>query len=1253
MCYTLRSQATEPGFGNEESEMAMLHRFLNDRARVKSVTVLGVLGLAVSLAACDRGKESDKAKQAAAAPPPPAVMVAEVVQRTVPIYGEFVAQTDAKETVEIRARVQAFLDAQHFTEGTIVKKDQLLFTLDKREYEAKLLQAKSQLEGALARLGKAETDERRLKPLAERRAVPQQDYDNAAANLDTARAGVSAARADVVGAELDLSYCTIRSPIKGLIGKRLVAPGNLVGKGEATLLDTVSSIDPIRVNATISEAEYLRFFGKQQSGARTSAGAVLELILADGGVFPHKGKLVIVDRAVDMKTGTLTIVAEFPNSEGRLRPGQFGRVRAPVEVAENAILIPKRAVQEIQGMKSVLVVGADNMVALRTIRPGETVGPMLIVLDGVKPGERVIVEGIQKAKPGTKVNPSVAPAESIGAKAAGKAQGTPVAPAPAKTGGEMIRGPVLHPPSDRRDRHRDPDCHAWRGHHRRAVGRAVSVPRAAQHPRDRDLSRRVGRGGRAIGGDPDRAGGQRCGPAHLHEVVEHQRRPDATRRQLRGRHRPGHRQRPDAEPRFGGAGAPAGGSHAAGRHRQEAEPQHPDGDLDLLARGRLRRQLPDQLCRHQPARPAAAHSRDCAGGPLRWHRLRDADLVQPDKLAKLGLVPADVINAIKEQNLQAPSGKVGAAPTPKDQEFTNTVSAPGRLVTPEEFENVIVRQSETGAVVRIKDIGRAELGSQDYNAFGRLNGKPAGAMAVYLLPGANQLKAAETIYATMERAKELFPPGMDYKIVYDTTPAVQASIHEILKTFVEALILVTLVVFIFLQNIRATDHPAADDSGLPNRHLHLLPASRVLRQHAVDVRPGARHRDRGGRRHRRGRGGHPPPRAWDESKGGDRQGDGGGHRAGHRHRADPLRGVRPVAMLGGLVGSMYKQFALTIAISVLLSAFNALSLTPALCAMLLREPKPMRGPLGAFFRGFNKVFDATTAGYVSVSRLLVRRALLTIAIVAAVAIVASLFARVLPAGFIPDEDQGIFGVNVQLPPGASLERTSGVLKQIEDILAKTDGLDSFQTVGGYGAVTSTYQPNYGTIFVRLKPWEERKSAALHVNGIMGGLQQAVRGDSRGDHLPVQHSDAVRVRGRVGVQFPAPGPQRLADSIEQLGEQAQKFLAAARQRPELGTVFTSFDPNYPQVKVELDREKARTLGVPVNEVFQALSATLGGSYVNDFNRFGRLYRVYVQADAAARLKAEDIGKIYVRSKTTSVMVPLSTLVTDHAISPAAS
>jgi membrane fusion protein (multidrug efflux system) len=417
--------------------MAQLQWFPTGRSRARLWGVL-VACIAFSLSACDRKDEGDKAKQAAPPPPPPAVVVAEVVQKTVPIYSEYVAQTDARETVEIRARVQAFLEAQHFTEGTIVKKGQLLFTLDKREYQTKLLQAKAELDVALARLGKAETDERRLRPLAERKAVPQQDYDNAAANLLAAKAAVEAAQSQVAEAELNLSYTTIRSPITGLIGKRLVAPGNLVGKGEATLLDTVSSIDPIRVNTTISEAEYLRFFSQQKRSGNAGSGGPLELILADGSVYPHQGKLVIVDRAVDPKTGTLNFAAEFPNPQGLLRPGQFGRVRAVVEMAKDAILIPKRAVQEIQGMKTVLVVGADDMVALRTIQPGETVGELLIVREGLKPGERVIVDGVQKARPGSKVNPSLAAANGpSGPKAGEKAASRPASAASAaKAGGK-------------------------------------------------------------------------------------------------------------------------------------------------------------------------------------------------------------------------------------------------------------------------------------------------------------------------------------------------------------------------------------------------------------------------------------------------------------------------------------------------------------------------------------------------------------------------------------------------------------------------------------------------------------------------------------------------------------------------------------------------------------------------------------------------------------------------------------------------
>src|SRR5213075_120979 len=336
----------------------------------------------------------------------------------------------------------------------------------------------------------------------------------------------------------------------------------------------------------------------------------------------------------------------------------------------------------------------------------------------------------------------------------------------------------------------------------------------------------------------------------------------------------------------------------------------------------------------------------------------------------------------------------------KGQQFTYTVAAPGRLVTTEEFENIIIRGTETGAQVHIRDVGRAELGAQDYNAFGRLDGKPAGAMAVYLLPGANQLKAAEAIYHTMASARGFFPPDMDYKIVYDTTPAVEASIHEILKTFVEALILVTLVVFIFLQNVRATIIPILTIPvsligtfiffpilGFSINTLSMfglvLAIGIVVDDAIVVVEAVIHHLEHG----------LTPKDATVQAM---------------KEVSAPVIGIAlilsavfvPVALLAGLVGSMYKQFALTIAISVLLSAFNALTLTPALCALLLKPPKPTRGPLGIFFRGFNKVFEVTTNGYVSGSRILVRKGILTIGIVALVIVGAGFFAKQIPAGFI-------------------------------------------------------------------------------------------------------------------------------------------------------------------------------------------------------------------------------------------------------------
>jgi HAE1 family hydrophobic/amphiphilic exporter-1 len=617
--------------------------------------------------------------------------------------------------------------------------------------------------------------------------------------------------------------------------------------------------------------------------------------------------------------------------------------------------------------------------------------------------------------------------------------------------------------------------------------------------------------------------------------------------------------------------------------------------------------------------------------------------LEPDRLAKLALTPSDVISAIKEQNLQAPAGRIGMRPSPADQEFTYTVSAPGRLVTEEEFANIIIRETETGAQIRIKDVGRVELGSQDYNSFGRLDGQPAGAMAVYLLPGADQLQAAETIYETMRQAKGFFPADLDYRIVYDTTPAVEASIESIVHTFIEAFILVTLVVFIFLQNLRATIIPLVTVPvsligtfiffpllGFSVNTLSmfgLVLAIGIVVDDAIVVVEAVMHHIEHGM---------SPRDATIQAM---------------KEVSAPVIGIAlilsavfvPVAFIPGLTGRMYQQFALTIAISVLLSAFSALSLSPALAAMVLKPAKPMRGPLGWFFGLFNRAFQRTTDGYVHGARMLVRRSILTIVIVVVVAVGAGLFGGALRAGFVPDEDQGIFGVNVTLPPAASLERTSAVLAQVEQILGTLEEVESYQTIGGYGAVTSTYQPNFGTVFVRLKPWEERHGKEAEVFGVMARVSGAFARIPEAIIFPFNIPAISGFGASAGFNFILQDRSG-SMSVEELGELSRQFQEAARKRPEIGNIFTSFDPRYPQVKVELDREKARKLGVPINQAYQTLATSLGGSYVNDFNRFGRLFRVYAQADSAFRLKPDDIGQIWVRSESTGDMIPLATLVT---------
>jgi membrane fusion protein (multidrug efflux system) len=439
--------------------------------------MLAVVGLLPGLTTCERTKAQNAPPPA---PPPPAVVVAEVVKKTVPITAEFVAQTDAVQTVELRARVQGVLERVHFKEGSDVSAGQVLFEIEKSQYQAALqsaraqlakaqaelakakeqvevLRAKAELEQRQAALAKSKLDVARLRPLAQARAVPQVDLDNALAaeqvtvagvaaaeaalkdtelaqriGIEQAQAAVEAGRAAVTQAQLDLNYTTIRAPVAGVIGRLDVNEGNLVGRGEPTLLATMSTYDPIKIAATLSEVDYLRFARRAAERKTASPEIPLELVLADGTRYPLRGRSTTLDRTVDPKTGTIVVEALFPNPEKLLKPGQFGRVRAVVEERPDAVLVPQSAIQETQGAKSVLVVAAEDKVVLRTVTLGERIGDLIIATRGLEPGERVIVEGLQKVRPGMQVKPTTAEAAPPAAPGAPAASPAAPAPAPAK-----------------------------------------------------------------------------------------------------------------------------------------------------------------------------------------------------------------------------------------------------------------------------------------------------------------------------------------------------------------------------------------------------------------------------------------------------------------------------------------------------------------------------------------------------------------------------------------------------------------------------------------------------------------------------------------------------------------------------------------------------------------------------------------------------------------------------------------------------
>jgi hydrophobe/amphiphile efflux-1 (HAE1) family protein len=620
--------------------------------------------------------------------------------------------------------------------------------------------------------------------------------------------------------------------------------------------------------------------------------------------------------------------------------------------------------------------------------------------------------------------------------------------------------------------------------------------------------------------------------------------------------------------------------------------------------------------------------------------------VDPDRLGQLGLTSSDVVNAVGTQNIQAPAGQVGQPPAPVGQQFQYTVQVKGRLTSVPEFENIIIRANPDGSFVRVKDVARVELAAQTYGSFTRLNGQPCALMGIYQLPTANALDVANGVRDAMKQLSANFPQGVSYTIPVDSTRFVTASIHEVLLTLIIAFILVFIVVYIFLESLRATLIPAIAVPvsligtfaafavlGFSINTLTLfgivLAVGLVVDDAIVVVEAVQRHIDEEGISAKEA-----SFLAMQEVSG-------------------PVIAVAlvltsvfvPVAFLGGITGQLYKQFALTLAVSVMLSAFVALTLSPALCALLLRRTQKQRGPLGYFFGRFDRIFRRMTHSYErGVGKLLSRKLLVFGCLLLITAGVVALI-KLLPKGFIPLEDQGYFMTSVQLPSGASLERTSQVLQKVENNYKNTEGVASVVAIGGLNILAGGSSSNAATAFVSLKPWDERDTAETSVQGIIGASQaksamipQALIASFNPPPIP-----GLGATGGFQLEL----EDRSGKSIDDLVAAAYQAIGQASKQPQIAAPFTTFRADVPQLALNIDRPKVITLGVPLPDVFTALQTYLGGVYVNDFNLFGRTYRVMVQALPEFRSRPQDIERFFVRN-AAGEMIPLSTLATTTPI-----
>ena len=640
-------------------------------------------------------------------------------------------------------------------------------------------------------------------------------------------------------------------------------------------------------------------------------------------------------------------------------------------------------------------------------------------------------------------------------------------------------------------------------------------------------------------------------------------------------------------------------------------------------------------------------------GQVRFFGARDYSMriwLDPAKMAVVGVTASDVANVVREQNVVAPAGAIGVPPVPVGQQLQYTVFVKGRLADVGDFENLVIRESPNGQVVRLKDVARVELGASDYSITAFNDDNPAVALGIYLQPDANAIETDKRIHEVMEEQAARFPAGLVYELPYSTIPFVTESLKEVVVTLGVAFVLVTIVVFLFLQSWRATLIPilvvpvslvgtfaAFAALGFSINTLTLfglvLAIGIVVDDAIVVVEAVQHHLDEGAA---------SPLAATKQA-----MSEVGG----------PVVAIAlvlasvfvPVAFLGGLTGALYKQFALTLAVSVTLSAICALTFTPAMCALLLRRVDPAhrsRGPAARFFAAFNRVFDAARNRYIASVSTMARHVALVMLTFGALLVAVWGLVATRPTGLVPPEDIGYLLAVVSLPPAASAERTNAAMRELSRTARDVPGVDKVLYLSGFNVLTTQSVSYNATAFMRLKPWAARKAQSEQIGALQKTLTSRLNGTLRDASVLVINLPPIRGLGTAG-GFSFVLQDRVSADPTELNKVLQEVLVKARKRKEIGFAYSGFDPSIPQVEYLVDRDKVKALGIPLSEVFFTLQAFLGSYYVNDFNLFGRTYRVTAQADGTQRTTPEDVNRFHVRA-ANGTMVPLGTLVSSRPI-----